>query len=61
MIDDIRSDAEARMNKSLDALSSNFNRIRTGRAHPSILDSIQVDYYGSATPISQMANGRFGH
>ena len=56
MIDDIRTDVEARMNKSLDALQSNFNRIRTGRAHPSILDSIQVDYYGSATPLSQMAN-----
>jgi len=56
MIDDIRSEVEARMNKSLDALQSNFNRIRTGRAHPSILDSIQVDYYGSATPLSQMAN-----
>lgn len=56
MIDDIRTDVEARMNKSLDALQSNFNRIRTGRAHPSILDSIQVDYYGSSTPLSQVAN-----
>lgn len=56
MIDDIKSDAESRMNKSLDALQSNFNRIRTGRAHPSILDSIQIDYYGSKTPLSQMAN-----
>ena len=56
MIDDIRADAAARMNKSLDALQSHFNRIRTGRAHPSILDSIQVDYYGSATPLSQIAS-----
>lgn len=56
MIDDIRSDAAEQMNKSLDALQANFNRIRTGRAHPSILDSIQVDYYGSMTPLSQMAN-----
>lgn len=56
MIDDIRSDAEERMNKSLEALQGNFNKIRTGRAHPSILDSIQVEYYGSNTPLSQMAN-----
>ena len=56
MIDDIRHDAEEQMNKSLDALQANFNKIRTGRAHPSILDSIQVDYYGSMTPLSQMAN-----
>lgn len=56
MIDDIRTEAQERMNKSLDALQSNFNRIRTGRAHPSILDSIHVDYYGSQTPLSQMAN-----
>lgn len=56
MIDDIRKDTEARMNKSLDALQSNFNRIRTGRAHPSILDGIQIDYYGSSTPLGQVAN-----
>ena len=56
MIDDIRADAEARMHKSLDALQSHFNRIRTGRAHPGILDAIQVDYYGSLTPLGQMAN-----
>ena len=56
MIDDIRSDAAERMEKSLEALQGNFNKIRTGRAHPSILDSIQVDYYGSNTPLSQMAN-----
>lgn len=56
MIDDIHKEAEARMNKSLDALQVNFNRIRTGRAHPSILDGIQIDYYGSGTPLGQVAN-----
>jgi len=56
MIDDIRKEAEERMNKSLDALQVNFNRIRTGRAHPSILDGISIDYYGSSTPLGQVAN-----
>lgn len=56
MIDEIKSDADARMNKSLEALQGNFNRIRTGRAHPSLLDTIRVDYYGSETPLSQVAN-----
>nr|WP_255771403.1 ribosome recycling factor [Microbulbifer guangxiensis] len=44
------------MSKALDALASNFNKIRTGRAHPSILDSIRVSYYGSDMPLSQVAN-----
>ncbi|MGL6161524.1 ribosome recycling factor [Microbulbifer sp.] len=56
MIEDIKKDAKARMNKALDALAGNFNKIRTGRAHPSILDGIQVSYYGSDTPLSQVAN-----
>lgn len=56
MINEIKSDTEVRMQKSLEALQSNFNRIRTGRAHPSLLDSIRVDYYGSETPLSQVAN-----
>ena len=47
MIDDIQTDAEERMQKSLEALSQNFNKIRTGRAHPSILDGIRIDYYGA--------------
>ena len=50
MIDDIISDAEERMTKSLGALDDAFKRIRTGRAHPSILDSVMVAYYGSETP-----------
>lgn len=56
MIDEIKSDSNSRMNKSLEALQGNFNRIRTGRAHPSLLDTIRVDYYGSETPLSQVAN-----
>ncbi len=56
MINDIKSDAEERMRKSVDVLGANFNKIRTGRAHPSILDSVSVDYYGNPTPLSQVAN-----
>lgn len=56
MIDEIKKDAQSRMTKALEALASNFNKIRTGRAHPSILDGIQVSYYGNATPLSQVAN-----
>ena len=56
MIDDIQSDAEQRMEKSLEALGQNFNKIRTGRAHPSILDGIRIDYYGAETPLKQMAS-----
>lgn len=56
MINDISSDAKERMEKSLTALDSAFSKIRTGRAHPSILDSVQIDYYGTMTPIKQVAN-----
>lgn len=56
MIKEIRQDAESRMKKSLDALHTDLAKIRTGRAHPSILDHVMVDYYGSPTPIKQMAN-----
>jgi len=56
MINDVKKDAEARMKKSLDALVTAFNKIRTGRAHPSILDGITVDYYGNQTPLGQVAN-----
>lgn len=56
MINEIRKDAEVRMDKSLEAFKNNINKIRTGRALPSILDHIQVDYYGSATPLRQLAN-----
>ena len=56
MIDDIRQETEERMSKALEALSHNFNKIRTGRAHPSFLDSIRVEYYGAETPLNQLAN-----
>ncbi len=56
MIDDIKKDAEERMGKSLEALTHNFNKIRTGRAHPSLLDGIRLKYYGADTPLNQMAN-----
>ncbi|WP_166252154.1 ribosome recycling factor [Marinobacter salicampi] len=55
MINEIKSDAETRMKKSLEALNSAFNKIRTGRAHPSILDSVMVNYYGQETPLKQIA------
>lgn len=56
MLNDLKKDAESRMDKALDALGNNFNKIRTGRAHPSILDGIHVSYYGAETPLSQLAN-----
>jgi len=56
MIDDIMAEAEERMAKSLEALGHHFNKIRTGRAHPSLLDGIRIDYYGAETPLNQAAN-----
>ncbi len=56
MLEDIRKDTEGRMQNSVDALSVNFNKIRTGRAHPSLLDGLKVSYYGADTPLSQVAN-----
>ncbi|MGB1189204.1 MAG: ribosome recycling factor [Pseudomonadales bacterium] len=56
MIEEIKEDAETRMQKSLVALEAAFAKIRTGRAHPSFLDSVNVDYYGNHTPLRQMAN-----
>ncbi|MDQ7075633.1 MAG: ribosome recycling factor [Gammaproteobacteria bacterium] len=56
MIDEIQDDAKRRMSKSVEALKQEFSRIRTGRAQTSLLDVIQVDYYGSDVPLSQVAN-----
>jgi ribosome recycling factor len=56
MLNEITQDASERMQKSLDSLVTNFKKIRTGRAHPSILEGIQVPYYGSDVPLSQVAN-----
>ena len=56
MINEIKQDAEARMEKSLEALRGHIAKIHTGRAQPSLLDAIQVEYYGAATPLRQLAN-----
>lgn len=55
VIDEIKQDAAERMEKSLQALGSAFSRIRTGRASPAILDGVEVDYYGTPTPVKQVA------
>lgn len=56
MISELRKSTEDRMKKSLDALKSDLQKVRTGRAHTGLLDHIQVDYYGSMVPLSQVAN-----
>ena len=56
MINEIKKDAQERMDKSVEALKNNLSKIRTGRAHPSLLSGISVEYYGAATPLNQVAN-----
>lgn len=56
MIDDILKDAKIRMSKTAEALENDLSRMRTGRAHPSLLESVKVDYYGAESPLSQVAN-----
>ncbi|EAQ32171.1 MAG TPA: ribosome recycling factor [Idiomarina baltica] len=56
MINDIIKDAKERMEKSVESLRSQMSKVRTGRAHPSILDSVMVNYYGVDTPLKQLAN-----
>ncbi|MDD2723509.1 MAG: ribosome recycling factor [Methylovulum sp.] len=56
MINDIQQDAATRMGKSIDALKHEFSKIRTGRAHPSLLDQVTVSYYGTDSSVSQVAN-----
>jgi len=56
MIDDIKKTAEDKMKKSVEALKTEFSKVRTGRAHPGILDHVKVDYYGTPTAINQVAN-----
>jgi len=56
VINEIKTDAEQRMKKSLESMTTAFAKIRTGRAHPSILDGVSVDYYGTPTPLNQVAN-----
>lgn len=56
MINDIKKDAEGRMKKAVEVLALHFNKIRTGRAHPSLLDGLMVNYYGTPTPLAQVGN-----
>jgi ribosome recycling factor len=53
---EVKKTAEAKMAKSVDAFKNELHKIRTGRAHPGLLDQVHVDYYGSMVPISQVAN-----
>ena len=55
-IAEIKKTAEHKMGKSLDALKADLHKIRTGRAHPGLLDQVHVDYYGNSVPLSQVAN-----
>lgn len=55
-IPDIKKTAESKMGKSIEAFKNELHKIRTGRAHPGLLDQVQVEYYGSLVPISQVAN-----
>ncbi|CUI03436.1 ribosome recycling factor [Massilia sp. P8910] len=55
-IADVKKNAQERMNKSIDTLKADLGKVRTGRAHTGILDHVMVDYYGSATALTQIAN-----
>ena len=55
-LEDIKKTAHDKMGKSVEALKNELHKIRTGRAHPGLLDQVHVDYYGSSVPISQVAN-----
>lgn len=56
MIDELKQDAETRMGKSVESLKGELTKLRTGRAHSSLLEHIMVDYYGSEVPLNQVAN-----
>ena len=56
MIQNIQKESEEKMNKSVDSLKNNLTKIRTGRAHPSILDNIRVNHYGNESPLSQVSS-----
>ena len=56
MLDDIKKDAAGRMSKSVESLRQELTKIRTGRAHTSLLDHITVEYYGSQVPLNQVSN-----
>ena len=56
MINEIKTDGESRIQKSIEALEAAFSKLRTGRAHPGILSGVMVSYYGSDTPLNQVAS-----
>ncbi|WP_454780824.1 ribosome recycling factor [Legionella sp. WA2022007384] len=56
MINDIKQDSEKRMKKTIEVLQTDLTKIRTGRANVGLLDHVQVDYYGTMTPLNQIAN-----
>lgn len=56
MLNDLKKDCEVRMQKTIDALEQAFSRVRTGRAHPSMLKDVMVPYYGADTPLMQVAS-----
>ena len=56
MLNEIQKEAQARMEKSIEAFQNHISKVRTGRASPSLLDGIMVEYYGSPTPLRQLAN-----
>lgn len=56
MINEIKQSAQARMGKSIESLKTSLNKIRTGRAHPSLLDNITIEYYGMDSPLNQVGN-----
>jgi ribosome recycling factor len=56
MLNDIQQQAKDKMQKSIEALKSELSKLRTGRAHPSLLEHVHVDYYGSSVPLSQVGN-----
>jgi len=60
MLNDMKKDAEVRMAKSIESLRTELTKLRTGRAHTSLLDHVTVEYYGSQVPINQVANVNVG-
>jgi len=56
MLDDIKKDAATRMGKCVENFSADLKKLRTGRAHPSLFENLKVDYYGTDTPLKQVAN-----
>lgn len=60
MLNEIKADAQTRMGKSIDALKHDLTRVRTGRAHTTLVDGIKISYYGADTPLSQIASVALG-